>query len=119
MMGVIPGWEEAPMVTGRPKKPLNVSAGEREQLEAWASSRSLAHGQARRAKIVLMSVDGKTNTVIAAQLGLSMPTVGKWREPSRTEGLEGLYGGVRPGRPRTIPDDKVAAALRKTLRSKP
>lgn len=118
-MGVVLSLEEAPMRTGRPKKPLTVSAGEREQLEAWASSRSLAHGQVRRARIVLMSDGGMSNTAIAAKLGLSMPTVGKWRERYRTEGLEGLYGEVRPGRPRTISDDMVAAAVRKTLRSKP
>jgi len=107
------------MITGRPKKPLTVSADERAQLEAWASSRSLAHGLVRRAKIVLMSVDGKSNTQIAERLGLSMPTVGKWRERYRTEGMEGLYGEVRPGRPRTVSDEQVAAAVRKTLRSRP
>jgi putative transposase len=107
------------MRTGRPKKPLTLAADERTQLEAWASSRSLAHAQVRRAKIVLMSADGKTNTQIAAKLGLSMPTVGKWRECYRTVGIRGLYDELRPGRPRTISDEKVAAALRKTLRSKP
>lgn len=107
------------MITGRPKKPLTLSAKEREQLKAWASSRSLAHGPVRRAKIVLMSADGKSNTEIAAKLHLSMPTVGKWRERYRTEGIQGLYGEVRPGRPRTVSDERVAAALRKTLRSKP
>ena len=107
------------MRTGRPKKPLTVSAEERGQLEAWASSRSLAHGLVRRAKIVLMSADGMSNTTIAAKLGLSMPTVGKWRERYRIEGIQGLYGEMRPGRPRTISDEKVAAAIRKTLQSKP
>jgi len=107
------------MITGRPKKPLTLSGDERGQLEAWASSRSLAHGQVRRARIVLMSADGESNTAIAGKLGLSVATVGKWRERYRTEGLEGLYGEVRPGRPRTISDEKVAVALRKTLRSKP
>ena len=107
------------MVTGRPKKPLTISTGEREQLEAWASSRSLAHGQVRRARIVLMSADGMSNKAIAARLGLSMPTVGKWRERYRTEGIQGLYAEVRPGRPRTISDEKVAAAVRRTLQSAP
>jgi putative transposase len=107
------------MVTGRPKKPLGLSPEEREQLQAWASSRSLAHGLVRRARMVLMSAEGLTNTAIAAKLGLSVPTVGKWRERYRTEGIQGLYGEVRPGRPRTISDEKVAAAIRKTLQSRP
>jgi putative transposase len=107
------------MVTGRPKKPLGLSPEEREQLKAWASSRSLAHGLVRRARMVLMSAGGMTNTAIAAKLGLSVLTVGKWRERYRTEGIQGLYGEVRPGRPRTISDEKVAAAIRKTLQSRP
>ena len=107
------------MVTGRPKKPLTVSVEERKQLQAWASSRSLPHGLVRRARIVLMSAEGMSNTAIARRLGLSMPTVGKWRERYRTEGLQGLYGEARPGRPRTISDEKVAALVRRTLRKKP
>jgi len=107
------------MITGRPKKPLVVSADERGQLEAWASSRSLAHGQVRRAKIALMAGEGMSNTAIAGKLGLSLPTVGKWRERYRTEGIQGLYGEVRPGRPRTISDEKIAAMIRKTLHAKP
>jgi putative transposase len=107
------------MITGRPKKPLSVSTDEREQLEAWSFSRSLPHGLVRRAKIALMAAEGMSNTTIAAKQGLSMPTVGKWRERYRTEGIQGLYGEVRSGRPRTISDDKVATAVRKTLRSKP
>jgi len=107
------------MRTGRPKKPLTVSAEECKQLEAWASSRSLPHGLVRRARIVLMTAEGVSNTAIAKKLGLSMPTVGKWREHYRTEGLQGLYGEARPGRPRTISDEKVAAAIRKTLQTQP
>jgi len=118
-MGVGLWEEETRMVTGRPKKPLRVSAEERRELEAWASSRSLAHGQVRRAKIVLLSADGVSNTGIARKLDLSVQTVGKWRERYRREGIQGLYGEARPGRPRTISDQKVAALVRKTLASKP
>ena len=118
-MGTVLEEREVSMKTGRPKRPLNVSADERQQLEAWASSRSLAHGQVRRAKIVLMSLDGMSNTAIAARLGLSMQTVGKWRDRYRAEGIQGLYGEARPGRPRTISDEKVAMAVRKTLQTRP
>jgi putative transposase len=66
-----------------------------------------------------MSVGGMSNTAIARKLVLSAATVGKWRERYRTEGLGGLYGEGRPGRPRTLSDAKVAAIIRKTLRTKP
>ena len=107
------------MRTGRPKEPLTLSDEEREQLESFASSRSLPHGLVRRARIVLMSADGMANTAIAAQLGLTGNTVGKWRSRYLAEGIQGLYGEVRPGRPRTISDEKVAALVRKTLKTKP
>jgi transposase len=35
-------------------------------------------------------------------------TVGKWRKRYRDLGLEGLHDELRPGRPRTYEDDKVA-----------
>jgi putative transposase len=107
------------MRTGRPKEPLVLSDEEREQLESFASSRSLPHGLVRRARIVLMSAEGISNTAIAARLGLSGNTVGKWRSRYLAEGIQGLYGEVRPGRPRSISDEKVATLIRKTLKTKP
>ena len=107
------------MRTGRPKEPLVLSDEERAQLESFASSRSLSHGLVRRAKIILLSADGMSNTTIADKLGLTGATVGKWRRRYLAEGIQGLYGEVRPGRPRTISDEKVAALVRKTLKTKP
>jgi putative transposase len=111
--------EEMPMRRGRPKEPLWLPAEARAELEAWASSRTLGHGLVNRAQIVLMSADGMTNLAIAKALRLTPVTVGKWRERYRSEGLRGLYDELRPGRPRTVSDEKVAAVVRKTLRSMP
>jgi putative transposase len=108
-----------PMITGRPKKPLTLAPAEREQLQAWARSRALPHGLVRRARIVLMAAEGKTNTAIAAKLGLTGATVGMWRARYLAEGLQGLYGEARPGRPRSVSDEQVAALVRKTLRKRP
>lgn len=107
------------MRTGRPKQPLTLSREERQQLEALASSRSLPHGLVRRSRIVLMSADGATNTEIARKLGLTIQTVGKWRARYLSEGIQGLYGEVRAGRPRSISDEKVASLIHKTLKSRP
>jgi len=107
------------MGIGRPKEPLVLSDDERAQLESFASSRALSHGLVRRAKIVLLSVDGMSNSAIADKLGLTRNTVGKWRRRYLAEGIQGLYGEVRPGRPRTISDEKVAALVRKTLKTRP
>lgn len=107
------------MARGRPKEPLNLSAEQREQLEGLARSRSLPSGLVNRVRIVLMSDDGMTNKQIATTLGLSHPTVGKWRSRFLEQGLEGLHDELRPGRPRSISDEEVAELIRKTLDTKP
>ena len=107
------------MAIGRPKEPLVLTDDERAQLESFASSRSLSHGLVRRAKIVLLSADGISNTAIADKLALTCNTVGKWRRRYLAEGIQGLYGEMRPGRPRSISDEQVAALVRKTLKTRP
>ncbi len=52
---------------------------QRKQLTAFAASRSTPHAQVMRAKIILLSADGRSNTQIAESLGLTRVTVGKWR----------------------------------------
>lgn len=99
------------MPTGRPKTPLVLTAEDREQLESWNRWRSLPSGLVNRARIVLLSDQGVTNQEISQRLGLSMPTVKKWRDRFITCGLEGLYDELRLGRPRSISDDQIAALL--------
>ena len=50
------------MSRGRPKKPLKLSNEVKKQLLLIANSRSLPHSQVRRAKIILMSDQGLTNS---------------------------------------------------------
>tara|TARA_Y100000031_G_scaffold101981_1_gene111874 strand:- start:120 stop:1211 length:1092 start_codon:yes stop_codon:yes gene_type:complete len=107
------------MRRGRPLKPLEVSSHTREELESLANSRTLSAGLVRRAKIVLMCADGLTNDVVGQKVGLSRASVGKWRERFRLQGLMGLYDERRPGRPRTLEDEKIAGLIRKTLETEP
>jgi putative transposase len=107
------------MKTGRPKQPLIFWEEDRSQLKALASSRSISHSLAVRARLVLMAADGVSNMVIAQKLGLSRPSVGLWRQRYIAYGIQGLHDEFRPGRPRTISDEKVASVVRKTLHTKP
>jgi putative transposase len=107
------------MKTGRPKQQLNLNDDERLQLESIAASRSIAHGLVVRAKIVLLSADGNSNTAIADKLHMSKPTVGIWRQRYLGHGIQGLHDELKPGRPRTISDEKVTMLVRKTLNTKP
>lgn len=107
------------MKTGRPKQPLILREEDRSQLKATASSRSMPHSLVVRARLVLMAADGVSNTVIAQKLGLSRLSVGLWRQRYIAYGIQGLNDELRPGRPRTISDEKVASVVRKTLHTKP
>lgn len=107
------------MKTGRPISPIVLTDDERIQLESIAGSRSLSHGLVVRAQIVLMAERNKTNTEIADQLHLSKPTVGIWRKRYLDHGIQGLHDELKPGRPRTVSDEKIAMLVRKTLNAKP
>jgi transposase len=107
------------MKTGRPKKALTLTDEARQDLNTLATSRSMPHGLVRRARIILFAADGQTNTAIAKKMGLSKPTVGIWRRRYIEYGIEGLHEELKPGRPRSISDERVATLLRKTLQSKP
>jgi len=107
------------MITGRPKKPLVLDQLQRTQLESLSRSRAIPHGLVQRVKIVLHAAEGLSNTVIAERLKMSKPSVGKWRQRYLDMGIQGLEESLRPGRPRSIADEKVALLVRKTLRTKP
>jgi putative transposase len=110
---------EVPMNLGRPKVPLQLEAEQREQLQAMADSRSLPHGLVTRARIVLLSADGFSNQDIAVRMRRNPATVGHWRRRFVQYGLTGLHEELRPGRPRSISDERVATLIRRTLRTKP
>jgi len=108
------------MKTGRPKKrQIVLSPTEREQLESYARSRALPHALVRRAKIVLWSATGDSNTVIAARLQVSQPTVSLWRRRFLERGLAGLYAERPAGHARSYDEEQVARLIRRALTTKP
>jgi transposase len=74
---------------------------------------------ATRAKIVLAAAVGQSNTAIAADLHVTLPTVRKWRTRFAAAGLDGLTDEPRPGAPRTLTDAQVEQALARTLEATP
>ena len=106
-------------VVGRPKEALVLAERQREELESLARSRSMPHGLVRRAKIILLSADGMTNKAIGERIGMSNWRVGEWRKRYLRQGMAGLYDEARPGGPRSIEDEEIAALIRKTLDETP
>ena len=105
--------------TGRPKAVLILDDEERDTLARWARRPSSPQSLALRSKIVLACADSKTSLVVAAELGCSPATVGKWRSRFVAKRLKGLTDEHRSGVPRTITDDHVEAVIVKTLTEKP
>ena len=93
--------------------PLGLRDGDRELLERWVRSSTIAAGPAQRARIVLLAADGHSNVEIAARVGVSLPTVTSWRARYRDSGLGGLDDAPRSGRPRRIDHRDVVAATLK------
>ena len=107
------------IMMGRPKALLELTSDEREQLERWVRRRKSAQGLALRSQIVLSCATGLTNKEVAAQLGISMPTVGKWRARFIDSRLDGLVDEPRSGRKPTITAEQVEDVVVATLESTP
>lgn len=67
-----------------------------------------------RARIILACLEGKEIQQVALELGVSIPTVSKWRKRFSLWGLRGLQDQSRPGKPATYDAafrDRVLALL--------
>jgi transposase len=98
---------------------IELSDDERAVLEGFTRRRTSAHGLAQRSRIVLEAADGRTNSEIAERLGVSRPTVTRWRRRFAERGVDGLVDEPRPGRPRTITDEQVEEVVVRTLEATP
>ncbi len=104
---------------GRPAPQVLLTDEERETLERWARRPKSAQSLAFRCRIVLAAASGESNSDIAARLGCSRTTVGKWRNRFAEHRIDGLHDEPRPGKPRTIQDRDVERVIVKTLEETP
>jgi transposase len=89
---------------------VRLSLEDRAVLEERASSRTAAHAEVVRARIVLLATDGEQNVDIAGRVGMCVDVVSKWRKRFCAEGLTGLKDRPRSGRPRRF-DSTVVAGI--------
>ena len=106
-------------MTGRPLASLGLSRAEEEGLRSLTGRRKTAQALALRARIVLACAAGEANQMVAARLGVTPQTVGKWRARFVERRLDGLYDEPRPGVPRSIDDARVEAVVVATLETMP
>lgn len=107
------------MAKGRPKVELVLTQDEQFQLESMSRSRSLPAALSLRAKLVLACAAGAPNSDVARRYEVSNATVGKWRRRFIAQRLAGLHDELRPGKPRTIDDERIAELVNTTLHTKP
>jgi transposase len=100
-------------------EPVVLTDDERQVLERWARRRKTAQALALRSRIVLACADGDSVCAVAAGLGVSRATAGKWRSRFLQDRLQGLNDEPRPGRPRTVTDEQVEKMITATLEKAP
>jgi transposase len=89
---------------------LTISDEDRSTLTIWTRSSTVPAGRAERAAIVLACAGGSGTSDTARRVGVSRPTVIKWRDRFARHGMAGLDDEPRSGRPKTVDDAAVIAA---------
>jgi transposase len=107
------------MRTGRPIQPLVLSDEDKAKLALMARRPKTDQRTAQRARIVLDCSRGLSNLAVAQQRGVTVQTVGKWRERFRVGGMRALGDAPRSGQPRKITDAKVEEVVTRTLETRP
>ena len=78
---------------------LECSPEDKVSLIAISKSRTEEARDVERARIILACLEGKQIQQVAQELGVSVPTISKWRKRFALWGLRGLRDQHRPGKP--------------------
>jgi len=100
-------------------KELVLQAEEKTKLELMARRPKTDQRTAQRACIVLDCAGGLSNTAVAAKRGVTIQTVGKWRQRFLDGRLGTLGDAPRSGQPRKLTDAKIEAVITRTLETRP
>ena len=99
---------------------IELTEEERATLLKWSRGKRTQARVVVRAKIVLAAADGKLNKQIAEELGVSQPTVGKWRNRFSGQRLPGIEKDLpRGGRKPSVRSKLEAEIIRKTTQELP
>jgi transposase len=99
----------------RTHEKFELTAEDRQALEALLRSPKTAQSLVLRARIVLLSGAGQTVEEVAASLGASTRAVYKWRNRFKTDGLDGLKDLPRSGQPKKLSAAKIKEVLTFTV----
>ena len=106
-------------MVGRVADGVMLDEDERRFLEGQVRRHKAPRSPSDRCRMILLCADGLPGKEAAAQLGVHEHTVGKWRRRFVKDRIEGLTDEYRPGRPRTVSDEKVAEVIERTFQTTP
>jgi len=104
---------------GPAAKSLVLSDHERSVLSGWAARPTSPARLVQRSRIVLAYAQDPCVARVARQLGVSAPTVTKWRDRFAVGRLDALEDAPRPGRPRKLSDEQIETLISRTLEGVP
>lgn len=78
---------------------ISLTTEEASTLKTISNSRAAEYRQVERAKIILACATGLQSKEVANELGITLPTVAKWRKRFAEQGLPGLRDAQRSGKP--------------------
>src|SRR6266498_110038 len=102
----------------RKAKPIKATPEQNRELLLMSRSQTAQSRYMKRAKVILLSQEGKTIDQIMVEGNLSRRAVNKWRNRFRLKGIEGLFDASRPGKPSTITPEQKTLVIEKAC-SKP
>ena len=106
--------------TMRIATPIKLTADELKTLKKAANGRRVPKRLVERAQIVLRAAEGQQNKDIAAELGISRPTVQLWRNRFAEKRIAGIEkDATRPGRKPKLSATKVRSVIKATLETTP
>jgi transposase len=94
-------------------KPIDITEEERAELLMLSRSMKLEKRQVERARVILLSIEGKSLERIAEETGLTRKSVNKWRTRFREKGLSGLKDAARPGKKPVITAEQKILVVQK------
>lgn len=104
----------------KPARALRIRGDDRAWLEALVRGGKTPQRVALRARMILGAAAGRANHALARELGISRPTLLRWRRRYAEAGVAGLLKDApRPGRRKRIRADKVEAIVNTTLHTTP
>jgi transposase len=98
---------------------LELTEEQRSELNKCASSRTLAAGDVFRARLILALSEGRTYNDIITTMDTSAPTILRWKQRFKEDGMSGLEARHIGSRPRVADATLQARIARRTRQAPP